>query len=791
MEFLKNFSLLLLLITMVSPLQGQDLFKDKNIDSSFTNYTKNPREIAYSHLNKSTYIVGEDIGFTTYIINNTTNSFSDFATNLYCVVKNKEDKIIKKQLIRVKNGVAYNSITIDSLFTSGEYKFFAFTNWIKNFNEQNFFVATIKIIDPKKETVIKNKAISDKIDAQFLPESGHLLANTENKIGVIIKNELGLGLANITGELVQENKTLTTFIVNKLGIGSFVFTPELNKKYQVKIIYNNKETFYNLTKTEVKGITLAIKKTAKGLNVLIKTNKLTIPELKGKTYFLIVHNGKKLKKFPIKFNKLITLENFISPYYLNPGINIITLFDDSNNPIAERLYFNYENIKSIKSNDLTLVKRKDSTTVNLTFKDIVPSKLNNISISALPLETKSYQHHHTILSYYYLKPYIKGTVENAKYYFTNVNEQTKKDIDNLLLTQGWSSYNWYSIFNDDAKTRNFIENGISVKVKIRNKKKGKYIIHPVGKNKPNYYVLEKDEHQFLALGLFPKTFDNLKLSSINEKGILKPLTSYLAFYPNRIPDLNQKYTSLSPKKDFNITSSTKNSFFNSSLNETQQLKEVVIKSKINETRIENIKRRTFGKVHVFSDIDRKRNISFQDYIRNKGYSVVIEKGLMTIDRYSEASTIHGGSTPTIYLNGRQLFDFSDLAILDMSEVDYIDINKNGIGEGIRGGAGGVIKIRTNTNLQYTEKKTIAFRSYPFPLTFNETKKYYTPLYQNTSSAFFNEYGVISWFPVNKINNSGVISLKFENNKYNTVKLFIEGFANDGTFIFEEKIISLK
>ena len=128
MLFIKKISFLFLLLTMSVPLKAQNIFKESKIDSSFINYVKKPREVAYSHLNKSTFIIGEDIGFTTYILNSTTNLLSSFTSNLYCVIKDENEKVVKKQLIKVENGVAHNSILIDSLFTSGTYKFFAFTN---------------------------------------------------------------------------------------------------------------------------------------------------------------------------------------------------------------------------------------------------------------------------------------------------------------------------------------------------------------------------------------------------------------------------------------------------------------------------------------------------------------------------------------------------------------------------------------------------------------------------------------------------------------------------------------
>ena len=153
---------------------------------------------------------------------------------------------------------------------------------------------------------------------------------------------------------------------------------------------------------------------------------LRLINISDKPYFLSIHNGRKIKIFPLKFNTKTTIEKYINPYYLSEGVNILTLFDAENNPIAERLYFNYDKIKTIELSNSSIKKLKDSTLISLSFNDIISEKFNNVSISVLPRKTKSYQHHHNILSSYYLKPYLKGTIENGKHYFSNVNNEVKK-----------------------------------------------------------------------------------------------------------------------------------------------------------------------------------------------------------------------------------------------------------------------------------------------------------------------------------------------------------------------------
>ena len=56
------FSVIFLCIFNFSFSQEEKLVK------SYTDYHKTAREIVYLHLNKSTYIKGEDIGFTAYVL---------------------------------------------------------------------------------------------------------------------------------------------------------------------------------------------------------------------------------------------------------------------------------------------------------------------------------------------------------------------------------------------------------------------------------------------------------------------------------------------------------------------------------------------------------------------------------------------------------------------------------------------------------------------------------------------------------------------------------------------------
>ena len=91
--------------------------QSQNIIDAYEEYTEETREIVYAHLNKSTYVKGEMMGFTAYIFDKYSKKTSLETKNLYCTISNSDNQILKKKLLLVENGIASNIFHIDSLST--------------------------------------------------------------------------------------------------------------------------------------------------------------------------------------------------------------------------------------------------------------------------------------------------------------------------------------------------------------------------------------------------------------------------------------------------------------------------------------------------------------------------------------------------------------------------------------------------------------------------------------------------------------------------------------------------
>ncbi|MEO9075890.1 MAG: hypothetical protein ABI263_01210 [Gelidibacter sp.] len=471
-------SVLLLFLVLSCSLHAQDEFENNIIVSKFNEYSKTPREIAFAHLNKSVYIKGETVAFKVYVFDKYDKGLSKLTKNLYWTISDLQGKILKKEMILVKDGVAHASFFADEQFTSGNYIFKTYTNWMKNFNEQNYYIQNIKIIDPDVEPTIISKVISPKLDAQFLPEGGHMVANIANTIGVILKDSLGFGVPFVTYSLENENnEILSTNKTNAYGIGKLEFTPKTTENYHVKVDFNGIPQHFLLPKGKAQGINMSLKDVNNKVVIKFATNVQTLPYIKNKTYTLAIHNGENLNVTKIRFATSTDVIAIIKYDELSPGINVFTLFDEDNNPLLERLFFNYEGIKTLDTDTLVFEKEDDSLKISIPVRNINLNDTNSFSVSVLPTGTKSYTPHQNILSSLYLQPFLKGQIEDAQFYFTNIDRKKKFELDNLLITQGWSSYDWNTLFNYPPILRFDFETGVRFTANVNKSQTGHFMMH--------------------------------------------------------------------------------------------------------------------------------------------------------------------------------------------------------------------------------------------------------------------------------------------------------------------------
>ncbi|NER14117.1 hypothetical protein GWK08_11745 [Leptobacterium flavescens] len=777
-------SISFLFCVVISPAQEKN---STTITDAYQKYFELPRETIFLHLNKSTYLLGEEIWFKGYIYDRQSDTPATKTSNIHIGIYDDKGNQINKKLFLGFNGYTRGNIEVDSTFASGEYYIKASTNWMRNFTEDDSFVQKIRIINLETP---KPKVEIGQYDLQLLPEGGHLIKGIRNTVGFKLIDQKGFGVAIEKGVLLDKDEnTLLEFKSNSFGMGKFI-TPTLNdQEYKVVATLLNGETVEaSLSGIRSRGIGISVNNLAKE-NVIISlnTNDLTLQEVADQQFQLLIHKNGEYSNIPVQFktdrkNTLISLKR----ENLFKGINTVTLFNEKGDPILERMFFNNH---EIEHPDVSVTRAAvDEDSLSIKFRiDSKGKSLQNFSVSVLPEGTGSYDHQDNILSAFLLKPYLRGHVENAAYYFRDMDRKKEYDLDILLLTQGWSRYNWDQIFSHSPKPLFEFRNGITLKGRFNEKKIDEYeefFIFPSGSTGSK--KVELSGPQFEVVNLFPQDKDTLRIALINKKrDLIKPkLSVNLVGEPgtDRISHLYE-----SPFYRLNAPS-VPDGFLQASITE---LDEVVLSEKKKEKKDPDAR----GNQRVdYVDQDFVRRFYYvTQYIESRGYAVRENptNGRVFINVRSPR-TINGTTQPAFFLNGILSFDFDILYKLPSSSIEKIIVDQNGYGGGLRG-ANGVIKIwlRTTPLITGNEKAKLPFFEMPIEHGFSEHKKFYTPKYQTYLDSNFRDYGVIHWASDVIPDENGEAVIKIVNTKLNNISFFIEGMGKDGSIFSSVKTLSIE
>ncbi|MFD2186248.1 hypothetical protein [Aquimarina celericrescens] len=755
-----------------------------------------PRESLFLHLNKSTYINGEEIWFKGYSYDRKESLPSNGSTNFNIQLFNEKGQELYKGLFFGSRGSFRGNIKIDSSWSSGSYYLKASTNWMNNFIEDESYTKKIELIkDRVIDAVVVDQALD--YDFQLLPEGGHLIADTDNSIGFKLINDRGYGVSFEEGYVEDEKgKKVMSFVSNRFGMGKFGFRPVKGKRFTAVARFTNGDEVRKVfPKVEATGVAISINNMIEDeVMIELNTNKKTIGHLMGKDHYLLIRQNHLSKKLPVTFRdnetkKLISIERD----NLFKGINVLTLFQDDI-PILERLLMNpYDNImKDIMISEGLTVKDSISFEVKVPQKDGVRY---DISISVLPEETKSYVPNDNIYSAMLLRPYIRGFIEDEKYYFTDIDRKRKYNLDILLVTQGWSKYSWNDIFTTLPKSLYGINKGFRLKGKIQGRSKenvAKVYMHST--TFQGGQLMDIDETGAFELpNFFPEKGETIRLSGVApDDSFVKP-TLYVQ------TQLDQRTTFLSKEvirkeniienKEIHKDVEIPEGFIT---DQTQVLDEVDLQTNIKDENTSAIRILPHFKLNSQKITQRMADDfpTILDYIRSTGRFRIRDLAPF----YSNVTimapvpnAINNLADVPVFLNDQELrIDLSILSIMATAEVDRVYIDRIGFGIGGiggRGGAGASIRIYTRKTPLYQERPTAnSFIEYEMKRGYEPVKEFYNPGYTNYSDAIFIDYGIIHWQPWINFSNNGTGKFMIKKTGLENITFFIEGLGSDGSLI---------
>ncbi|NRB84871.1 MAG: hypothetical protein HRU49_14035 [Winogradskyella sp.] len=300
-----------------------------------------------------------------------------------------------------------------------------------NKTKENFYSETV-IID------------EDHLDFHFFPEGGKLVNGLLSTVGFKALDYNGKG-RKVEGTIKNsKGNPITAFKSNDLGMGTLKLRPKLGLTYYAEIRNNDIIYKYNLPIPYNSGSVLTVANIKDELMLSI-----TSKNQKSK-FFILEVSSKGTKHQSFRFKQKQTITTSIPKKSLPDGIIKISVSNDKNQTVCERLFFNYRDDNRLKlglnSDKINYVQRE-----KVKMEVVLDSAQlgNNTNLSILVVDKKrsenSKELKSNIVSHLLLNSELKGFIERPDSYFEASNPRGYSDLDALMLTQGWRNYNYTTV----------------------------------------------------------------------------------------------------------------------------------------------------------------------------------------------------------------------------------------------------------------------------------------------------------------------------------------------------------
>jgi hypothetical protein len=394
-------------------------------------------EKIYIQYDKDYYVSGETIWFKSYLYNN--GKPSGASSNFYLQFTNSKGEIIRNQKYPVAGATVSGSVAIPDSLPQGNYHIKAFTLNMLNsdgafYYYKNIFVFGQNSVAPPVEN-------GRTITVSFFPESGHLVDGILTTVAFKATDQWGQPV-DVNGIIkTEEGTTVAPFQSGHDGIGKVPVKPAYGKKYIAELETASGKWVFALPEVQQSGINLKLTDEPGGKKFQLSRGakdkhlydvlRLVVTE----NYTVIYENEIAFEDYPSVIGHILTGS-------LPSGILHFTVFDKENRPLAERLAF-VDNGEYRSAGKIEIIKKgigkREENLLEVSFSD---SLQRSMSVAVVDYSSVSNYDAENIFSRFLLTADLKGYIYNPAWYFEKQSDTTKQALDNLMLTHGWSRYNW-------------------------------------------------------------------------------------------------------------------------------------------------------------------------------------------------------------------------------------------------------------------------------------------------------------------------------------------------------------
>ncbi|MCW3160361.1 hypothetical protein [Chryseobacterium oryctis] len=525
---MKKFFILLLLV-FLQPYYSQD--KAEKALQTFNE--KYPQEKIHLLFDKSSYIAGENLWFKSFVFEGYNRS--NISTSLFVELYDRNKTLISKNLFPLLKGEGSGSVFLPENLKEDIYYIRAYTTWMSNFSEDFQLVRPITVYNPSSPDKLVKDTISS-WTASVHPESGTFINGIKTKFAVRLHSPKGATPSDWNGYVIDTTKPdihLADFKGFDQNVGSFSITPENGKKYQ--LIVSDKKGYkqsIDLPEAVAVGINLQVTSNTDVVKYTLKANNLS----ENSQYYKILGTINNQLVYKAKINKISDDISYSIPTdKLINGILQLTVFDDNENVVANRICFIQADLLNIKQPSLQSLSLNTSPRGKNSFEIAINPNYANYSVVVMDATTNNPEEENSLLSTLWLTGDIPSKIYMPAQYFTK--KRNAEALDALMISEKWTRFNWSNLISGRLPTIRYTpESYISYKGKVLIQGKPASnadlnLIFTTPHHGTNFYSVKTDVNGFFTFGNLVFE-DSIKFSyQLNDKKIPKE-TVQVFFQPN-------------------------------------------------------------------------------------------------------------------------------------------------------------------------------------------------------------------------------------------------------------------
>lgn len=398
-------------------------------------------EKIYVHFDKPYYNPGETIWFKAYLLNGILPEST--SRNFYAELVDKDGSIRQRLVAPVMESSANGSFDLPDSSGIGPYIFRAYTLAILKTDTTRIFSKQLNVVGQSEQVFAQ---VEDPV-LRFFPEGGQLVKGLNSRVAFKI-DQSGMP-AEGSGEILNaQNRSVATFTTLHDGMGMFNINPS-GEQYRAQWTdKSGKQHTTNLPPAADDGVVLQAEHQPGGIafRVHAATDGRAL-HIRGTMNNRLLYSANLTTgKEPVR--------GLIPDSIAVSGIFRLTVYDESRNPVAERVIFVYRPEDffqpAITTAQVSVTRRgKNELLISSSGSSRVNLSLAVTAAEAVERDTLS----DNIITSLLLSGELRGYIHDPWYYFSGASGALEK-LDLVMLTHGWRRYAdatsaGYSLGRDD------------------------------------------------------------------------------------------------------------------------------------------------------------------------------------------------------------------------------------------------------------------------------------------------------------------------------------------------------